>query len=100
MGMKNLGRKNLSLTLLTLLIAGMFIITGCSGGGGGAASSLTGGDTGGDTGNTGDTNPYSGDATVSGKIDVDSLSSADQALLSKAVAGKKALSKMSAKETK
>jgi len=100
MGMKNLGRKNLSLTLLTLFIAGMFIITGCSGGGGGAASSLTGGDTGGDTGDTGDTNPYSGDATVSGKIDVDSLSSADQALLSKAVAGKKALSKMSAKETK
>src|SRR3989304_5641897 len=99
MGMKNLGRKNLSLTVLTLLIAGMFIITGCSGGGGGAASSLTGGDTGGDTGDTGDTNPYSGDATVSGKIDADSLRSADQALLSKAVAGK-ALSKMSAKETK
>src|SRR3990172_8827514 len=94
MGMKNSGKRNLSLTLLSLFIAGMFIVTGCSGGGGGAASGLTGGDTGG-----GDTNPYSGDATISGKIDVDSLSSADQALLGKAVAGK-ALSKMSAKETK
>src|SRR3990172_4275023 len=94
MGMKNSGKRNLSLTLLSLFIAGMFIVTGCSGGGGGAASGLTGGDTGG-----GDTNPYSGDATISGKIDVDSLSSADQALLGKAVAGK-ALSKMSAKETR
>src|SRR3990172_7086425 len=94
MGMKNSGKRNLSLTLLSLFIAGMFIVTGCSGGGGGAASGLTGGDTGG-----GDTNPYSGDATISGKIDVDSLSSADQALLGKSVAGK-ALSKMSAKETR
>lgn len=99
MGMKTFGKRNISLTLLTLLIAGMFIITGCSGGGGGAASSLTGGDTGGDTGG-GSTNPYSGSATISGKIDVDSLSSADQALVAKVVAGKKALSKMSAKEAK
>lgn len=101
MGMKNSGKRNLSLTLLTLLImAGVFIVTGCSGGGGGAASGLTGGDTGGDTGIT---NPYSGGATISGKIDVDSLSSSDQALLGKAVAGKtlsKTLSKMSAKETR
>ena len=96
MGMKNSGKRNLSLTLLTLLIiAGVFIVTGCSGGGGGA-SGLTGGDTGGDTG---DTNPYSGGATISGKIDVDSLSSSDQALLGKAVAGK-TLSKISAKETR
>src|SRR3990172_270157 len=96
MGMKNSGKRNLSLTLLTLLIiAGVFIVTGCSGCGGGA-SGLTGGDTGGDTG---DTNPYSGGATISGKIDVDSLSSSDQALLGKAVAGK-TLSKISAKETR
>src|SRR3990172_8280295 len=96
MGMKNSGKRNLSLTLLTLLIiAGGFIVTGCSGGGGGA-SGLTDGDTGGDIG---DTKTHFRGATISGKIDVDSLSQSDQALLGKAVAGK-TLSTISAKETR
>lgn len=77
MGMKNLGRGNFPLTVLSFFLAGILIIAGCSGGGGGATSST------GTSSSTTSTNPYSGAAKISGSIDVSGLSSSDQAVLSK-----------------
>jgi hypothetical protein len=66
--------------MVVLVLFAFGTMVGCGGGGSTAAVSSGGNDTGGDTG---DTNPYSGDATVSGSIDVSSLSSSDTALLAR-----------------